>query len=108
VEYRLTVIGRKARDYFRKRGFSIHEELLGIGDEIDFIVARDLARKLTEAYRKGEVDEVRLVYMRFVSAAVHRPTVATLLPIEPPGRDGDAKEDATEAEGVDYIYEPNP
>lgn len=113
-EYQLTVIGRKARDYFRKRNYELAEEYIGIGDEIDFMLARELARELIQAYEQGELDEVHLVYTRFVSAAVHRPTVERLLPLDRPSapaetESGDQDGDGSGAEeGAEYLYEPDP
>jgi F-type H+-transporting ATPase subunit gamma len=56
-----------------------------------------------DAFTGGELDEVVLVYPRFISTLRQEPTVVTLLPIQPPEQD-----EQTAGAGSDYIYEPNP
>jgi F-type H+-transporting ATPase subunit gamma len=54
------------------------------------------------AFVKGEVDVVYLVYAKFVNTVTQVPTVVKLLPVEPPTDEGDEKKN------VEYIYEPDP
>ncbi|MCL5935209.1 MAG: ATP synthase F1 subunit gamma, partial [Firmicutes bacterium] len=97
----LTTIGRKGRDYFRRRGFDIKTEFVGIGEEIPFSLAREISQILINYYEKQVFDEVYLVFTEFVSAMTQRPTTMKLLPAEPPAEgEGSAR--------VDYIYEPSP
>ncbi|MFZ5641408.1 MAG: ATP synthase F1 subunit gamma [Bacillota bacterium] len=97
----LTAIGRKGRDYFRRRGFDIKTEFVGIGEEIPFSLAREISQILINYYEKQVFDEVYLVFTEFVSAMTQRPTTMKLLPAEPPA-EGEG------AAAVDYIYEPSP
>ncbi len=97
----LTTIGRKGRDYFRRRGFDIKTEFVGIGEEIPYSLAREISQILINYYEKQVFDEVYLVFTEFVSAMTQRPTTMKLLPAEPPAEgEGAAR--------VDYIYEPTP
>jgi F-type H+-transporting ATPase subunit gamma len=100
----LLTVGRKARDFFRRRPWRLHGEHLGLLDRPAFDEVRALAGELMRAYLADEVDEVWLVFNEFRSVTVQRVTVERLLPIEPPG----AAEPAAEGPAVDYIYEPDP
>ncbi|HZP91163.1 MAG TPA: ATP synthase F1 subunit gamma [Actinomycetota bacterium] len=99
----LLPVGRKARDFFRRRPWPIRAERIGVLDRVAFSHARELAGALMSAYLEDQVDEVWLVFNEFRSVAVQRVTVERLLPIEPPrGRDDQA------GGAVEYLYEPDP
>jgi F-type H+-transporting ATPase subunit gamma len=97
-------IGRKARDFFRRRPWPLRGERIGFLDRLDFADVRALAGELVQAYLADEVDEVWLVFNEFRSVAVQRVTAERLLPIEPP----EGAEPAGEGPAVDYLYEPDP
>jgi F-type H+-transporting ATPase subunit gamma len=97
-------VGRKARDFFRRREWPLRGERLGFLDRLVFAEVRELARELIQAYLADEVDEVWLVFNEFRSVAVQRVTAERLLPIEPPGK----TEVAGEGPATDYLYEPAP
>ena len=96
----LVTVGRKARDFYRRRAWVVRMERIGLFDRLGFEPAQEVAGELMRLYLDGEVDEVRLVFNEFRSVAVQRVVVRRLLPIEPAG--GDAGE-----AGVDYLYEPD-
>ena len=100
----LLTVGRKARDFFRRRPWPLRGERLGFLDRLTFADVRELAAELTQAYLGDEVDEVWLVFNEFRSVASQRVTAERLLPIEPPG----GTEPAGEGAAADYIYEPDP
>jgi len=98
----LVPVGRKARDFFRRRPWTLRGERVGFVDRLTFAHARELAGELMQAYLEDQVDEVWLVFNEFRSVAVQRVVVERLLPIEPPGEAA-----AGEGPGVDYLYEPD-
>ena len=102
----LVVVGKKARDFYRRRRFEIKSEMLGFFDRLAYSHAQELAGGLMQEYLGGEVDEVHLMYNEFRSVAVQRVKREQLLPIE----SSDAPEGQGGAEGAagDYIYEPSP
>jgi F-type H+-transporting ATPase subunit gamma len=95
----IIAVGRKARDFFRKRG-GIEAEFINLGDKISYADAREIAQYVINAYENEEFDEIHLVYARFVNALRQIPTVVQILPIEPP-------EAVTDERNVEYIYEPS-
>ena len=101
VAVTLAVVGRKTRDHYRRRGFTIRSEMVGFFDRLAYAHAQELAAGLIESYTAGEADEVHLIYNEFRSVAVQRVVRVQLLPIEsatPPA----------EAAIVEYLYEPSP
>ncbi len=101
-EPRLNLIGRKGRDYYRRRPYPLDQEVVGVfGGNISFSVAERVSKELVEQYAKEEFDLLYLVYNEFKNALQQRVVVEQLLPIEP-----EAVPEGTVA--VDYIYEPSP
>jgi F-type H+-transporting ATPase subunit gamma len=62
---------------------------------------RSLANDITNMYERGEVDEVKLLYTRFVTVSSSKLILERFLPIESPA----GEEDASPSE---YIFEPGP
>lgn len=108
----LVAVGRKARNFFRFRGWNMDAEYVGLGENIRFEQGQEIARYVINKYIAGEYDAVYLIYSKFVSVLVQQPTVTKLLPVEPPSESED--EGAAEAEeagkktNVEYIFEPSP
>ena len=98
----LVVVGKKARDFYRRRQFTVKTEMLGFFDRLAYSHAQELAGGLMQDYLAGEIDEVHLMYNEFRSVAVQRPMRQQLLPIEAE----DGGEDAGPEE--EYLYEPDP
>jgi len=98
---KLVSVGRKGRDFFRKRGISSALEYTGTGEEPSFAQAQGMINELVNLFVSGEIDEVRLVYTEFINPVTQRPTEVQLLPVRPP-----EGKDAQEGPGMDYIYEP--
>ena len=102
AEITLVVVGRKARDFYRRRPWTIKRDMIGFWDRLAYTHAAELADYFMRQYLDGEVDEVHLVYNEFRSVAVQRPVREQLLPI-PRTAEGEA-----DTAAVDYLYEPNP
>jgi F-type H+-transporting ATPase subunit gamma len=81
-EVQLLVIGRKGRDYFRRRGGPM-DYVQGVWDRLDWEGSRALAGRILEPYlrQKGGIDRVLLVYNEFKSAMTQKVTAEQLLPI---------------------------
>jgi F-type H+-transporting ATPase subunit gamma len=103
VDVTLVVVGRKARDFYRRRPWQVKSEMLGVFDRLAYSHAQELANELMQSYLAEEVDEVSLMYNEFRSVAVQRVTRRQLLPIE-----ADAAEPGHGTAGGDYLFEPSP
>ena len=102
----LVVVGKKARDFYRRRQWEIKYEMLGFFDRLAYRHAQELAGELMKSYLEGEADEVHLLYNEFRSVAVQRVKRERLLPIESGEETAEGGEHAGGAR--DYIYEPGP
>ena len=100
----LGLVGRKGRDFFRRRGFDVRYEAIGIFQRMTFAEAIDIADAAIEDFTSGSASSVYLVYNEFKSVMTQRIVVERLLPI--PRLEGEAAADA--GPSVDYLYEPAP
>jgi F-type H+-transporting ATPase subunit gamma len=101
VDLTLVVVGKKARDFYRRRQWTVKSEMLGFFDRLAYSHAQELAGGLMADYLAGDTDEVHLIYNEFRSVAVQRVSRQQLLPIEAEAAGG---EPAT----GEYIFEPGP
>jgi F-type H+-transporting ATPase subunit gamma len=100
-EVKVNVVGRKGRDFFRKRpAYTLGKVWSDLG-MIDYEKAADVGKNIVERFSAGETDEVYLLYNEFKSVIQQKVTLEKLLPVEPP-----AEADPFMA-AVDYLYEPS-
>jgi len=92
-------VGRKGRDYLRRRHYTILKEYLDIGDDPVFPQGRELARDLIDLFLSGAFDRLYVVYSQFISPIRQVPQVVPLLPVLRPGKEG---------RGREYLFEPPP
>jgi F-type H+-transporting ATPase subunit gamma len=97
-EIEIEAIGRKGRDFFRKRGAKMTGEHVGILGNPRFAEAAAIARKAIERFREGEIDAVYVLNNEFKSMVAQRLAEAKLLPVEIPAH----------TEPMDYIFEQPP
>ena len=103
----LGLVGRKARDFFVRRGFAIAFEETGIFQTLKFEDAQRIAQAATDAFISGEVDRVMLVYNEFRSVITQRVVTHQLLPI--PRAEVDEAQSAVAAQAMpEYLFEPAP
>src|SRR5687767_5888614 len=101
-EVALGLIGRKGRDFFKRRGFDVRYEQTGIFQRLTFEHAADVARTAMDEFISGQASSVYLVYNEFKSVMSQRIVVERLLPIPRLESRPDSGPD------VDYLYEPSP
>jgi F-type H+-transporting ATPase subunit gamma len=104
-EVSISTVGKKARDYFRRRGVPMRNSQVGISGNIRFLNAEEIANDIKENFINGTIDEVTVVYNAFKSMATQKVTVAKLLPVSPV-EEGE-KGSAPESVSSDFIYEPS-
>jgi F-type H+-transporting ATPase subunit gamma len=99
IEVVLTTVGRKGRDYFRRRKYNLVQSYVDVWNKFDFSNAQVVGRDAVSPYNAQEVQEVYLIYANFVNMVVQRPTMVQLLPIVP---------ETSEASGPtqEYLVEP--
>ena len=87
-EYVLYVIGRKGRDYFRRRGIEMAEVVTELSDSPSFADIKTIATRAVQDYELGKTDALYLCYNQFVNALTQIPQVEGLLPMEPVSFEG--------------------
>jgi len=80
-EYVIFVVGRKGRDYFKKRQYPIVAEIVGLSDTPTFADVKDIAKTAVGMYTEGIFDELYLVYNEFISAISQQAEEKRLLPL---------------------------
>lgn len=84
----VSVVGRKARDYFKRRDIPIRQTWVGLSGRLSYADAQAIAANIIEVYSNETIDEIILVYNEFKSMLVQKVTTAVLLParaLEPEG-----------------------
>jgi F-type H+-transporting ATPase subunit gamma len=104
VAVHLSIVGRKGRDYFRRRAWPIRQEWTGIFDKLSFEHAIDIGGDLTDHFIQGTFDELYVVYNEFKSAIQQRVIVEKLFPVDAASEFGAAPVEG--AAGGGYLYEP--
>ena len=99
-EVGISCVGRKARDYFKRRNVEMNKAWTGISGKISYANAQDISNEIVEKYTNETVDEVFLIYNEFKSAIAQKVVVAKLLPLAP-------IESSGETLPVHFIYEPS-
>src|SRR5262245_53135827 len=100
------VLGSKGFVLLNAKGLPLKGVYEDHVEKLDFTRVRAIARELVGDFLSGEVDQVRLVYTEFLSPVAQRPTVLTLLPIQP----STLLEEGAQAgkAGPEFIIEPSP
>src|SRR5438093_7313354 len=96
----VSLIGRKARDFFRRRPWTRRQEWVGVFDRLSYEHALDIGGDIIQQFRQGTFDELHIVYNEFKSVIQQRVVVEKLLPIE-------SLDQETEKLGGGYLFEPD-
>ncbi len=94
------VIGRKGRDYLKRRKAEIEKDFTGVFEDLSVERAGEIARYIVDSYTRHDLDAVYVVYNEFKSAISQDVVVEQLLPIKP-------MPPSEELGPVEFIYEPN-
>ncbi|HRK53751.1 MAG TPA: ATP synthase F1 subunit gamma [Cyclobacteriaceae bacterium] len=100
---RITIlpIGKKALEYFKKRGYKVEDAYSTIFHDLSFENVSKAAEFLMSSYRNGAYDKIDLVYNEFKNVATQILRIEAYLPIKTAS--------ITESKGadIDYIYQPD-
>jgi len=98
----LTSIGRKSRDYF-KRKYALVNERADILSKFDMSMDVEIAEDVISPFINEEFDELYVIYNEFVNVSAQRPVVVRLLPLPSVGQEAGVDPEKT----IDYVYEPS-
>jgi F-type H+-transporting ATPase subunit gamma len=105
-ELALSFIGRKGRDYFRKRNVKMRREYVNLFGKVDFPLAARIGEDLVQSYIAEQVDAIYLLYSEFRSAIQQRIVLEKILPVTPK-KAAEGEETPKGPTAVEYIYEPS-
>jgi F-type H+-transporting ATPase subunit gamma len=100
----LEIVGKKGRDYYRRRRQTITRETPAPTAETASQIAREMAQIVSHEFHESRTDAVFLVYNEFKSAVQQRVVVEPLLPVSSDLAGG---EKAVAAGALDFLYEPS-
>jgi F-type H+-transporting ATPase subunit gamma len=100
-------IGRKGRDYFRRRNAPVGHIFAGIWDKLDLEQARNVARIVLKPFLASEVDAIYLVYNEFKSAMSQKVVVEPLFPLPNLATEDEEEKGEEFAIVREFAYEPN-
>lgn len=106
IEVSLATIGRKGRDYYRRRSAPLYHVFSGIWEKLDIETARVVARVIVRPFLAGEVDAIYLVYNEFKSAMSQRVVAEPLFPLEAPAPEADAEKLENE-QRPQFLFQPD-
>jgi F-type H+-transporting ATPase subunit gamma len=97
----LNILGKRARDFFRRRPYTVRHEATNILQKPSFADAAAIAKDLIDEFVKGEKDQIWLVYNEFKSVVQQRVIVEPLLPIR-------RLEHPDDVSRLEYLYDEPP
>ncbi|MFP4198267.1 MAG: ATP synthase F1 subunit gamma [Halanaerobium sp.] len=119
-EVSLMVLGRKARDYFKRRNTDIMAEYVQLDDYPGYGFSNNLADEIIHHFKAEDVNRVSMIYTHFNSAISQKVKTMQLLPVEKFAEEAEkadsdeqmdaetAGEESDSKKYVDYIFEPSP
>ena len=104
IELTLSVVGRKSRDFFKRRNVPMRNAWVGLSGRISYANAQEIAVSVIEGYTGETFDEVVVIYNEFKSMIAQKVTIMKLLPVGVIEGEASQKEASMTA---DYVYEPS-
>ncbi len=104
----MVIVGRKARDHFRRRRQTFLAEFANLGDDPTWRRGgEEIARMILDFYEHGLFNRVTILYTKFINTVTHRVTLRTVLPV--PTEQGGYKQEVG-GDGLNslYLFEPSP
>jgi F-type H+-transporting ATPase subunit gamma len=102
VKVEIGLVGRKGRDFFKRRHWTTHEPYVDIFDRLSYEHGMEIAQTACEQFTSGKFDEAHVIYNEFKSALQQRVIVEQLFPIDSLEDNGQAGAPL----GGSYLYEP--
>ncbi len=109
----LEVVGKKGLNYCRFLEVPVERSITNVEDKIEYLRVAEMAERYMQLYAEGVVSRVDVAYTKFISTAVQKPRVVTLLPIQPPGAGDDDGTEPSETpvadpKQPDFEFSPPP
>ena len=100
-KYPVIAVGKKSMDFFNIRGYPLHGKFSSGAESIDVAEIHQISEEAIALYKSGEIDELYIVFTKFVSTLTQEPQIIKLLPLKFDDEGAAAKSSLT-------VYEPSP
>ncbi|MBI4824851.1 MAG: ATP synthase F1 subunit gamma [Nitrospirae bacterium] len=97
----ISIVGKKAADYYKRRDITIRNSWVGLSGKLTYTDAQKIGSDIVENYVNETIDEVYIIYNKFVTVMNQEVTVKKLMPVSAESEAG-AEEPSTV-----FIYEPS-
>ena len=104
-QVRFSTLGRRGRDFAKKRGIDTRKDYVGFFGKLRYHKAQEVSDDLIADFTAGKIDAVFLLYNQFKSAIAQTITLTQLLPIKPPEKK--AAQDPKAIITPEHLYEPS-
>ncbi|WP_353105895.1 ATP synthase F1 subunit gamma [Acetoanaerobium noterae] len=99
-KYPVIAVGKKSMDFFNKRGYPLHGKFSSGAESIDMAEIHQISEEAIALYKSGEIDELYIVFTKFVSTLTQEPQIIKLLPLK--------FDEGAAAKSSLTVYEPSP
>lgn len=107
-DVRVSAVGRKAIDYFKRRDIPLRSRWAGISGKVSYENAKEIASDIIKGYIAEDFDEVHLIYNEFKTVMAQKVTVKKILPLADIAAELAREDKKPAAGGIDIIFEPSP
>lgn len=108
VKVQFAVLGRRGRDYLRRRKAPVLKVFDGVWERLDLAQSRRIAKEVLRPFIAGQVDSLHLVYNEFKSAMTQRVVVEPLFPLPTPESVAERAKNAEEWNRErEFLFEPD-
>lgn len=101
----IIAVGRKSSDFFTKRNYDVKARYSSTADGIEISEVSEIVDLAIQMYKSGEIDELYVVYTKFVSSLTQIPQIKKLLPVKMDPQEGEVPMQPSEETTK---YEPSP
>jgi len=115
---KIIAIGRKSVEYYKKREWDVIGEYAYFSENVKAGRCADIANMITDMFKAGEIDEVKIFYTAYISALRQDATVLKLLPFDPDSKlkmsreayyeDGEEPPEPVKKSTASVNYDPSP
>lgn len=100
-------IGRRVLDYFKRRDVKPIDSVTGLDKDISYELAAQVAKQVISLFKKGEYEEIQIVYNEFKSAISQEVVAEKILPVDASGANS-FDDQGEQRFAKDLIFEPSP
>jgi len=104
IEVKLMPIGKKASAFYKRGDLEILEKFEDLNtNDRQLEVSEKVKNKITKLFESNAIDEVTILYNKFISAIAQEPTYKSLIPLE----QSDSQESSDEENNSSFEFEPD-